>query len=374
MLCSRVLHPRYLTATAVLTCGVVQAQAPQTTLEPPVLESSHALVNPLLASGPDPWVSYRDGFYYYMHTTGANLTIWKTRSIRNLAQAEKEVVWSAQPGTPYAKDIWAPELHFIRGKWYIYFAADAGTNASHRIWVVENDNPDPLLGEWRMKGKVADSTDRWAIDATVFEEGSRLLMIWSGWEGDGNGQQNLYIAELADPWTVKSPRVRISTPELPWEKVGDLTARRDAEENPGLDSLNPPHVDVNEGPEILRHQGNLFVIYSAGGCWTDYYSMGMLTARGGSNLLDPSSWTKNPIPVFWQSPKAKAYGTGHGSFFRSPDGTEDWMLYHANSEPGQGCGRNRVPRAQRFGWNPDGTPNFGRPVEVGRPLPPPSGE
>jgi GH43 family beta-xylosidase len=368
-----VFHTRALTAIALLACGVVTAQTPQPALNP-IVKAPSALVNPLLNSGPDPWITYRGGFYYYMNTTANSLKIWKTRSLADLAHAESKAVWLPPASGPYSRDVWAPELHFLRGKWYIYFAADAGTNASHRIWALENDSADPLSGEWRMKGKVADASDRWAIDATVFEEGSRMFMIWSGWEGDTNVAQNLYIAELSDPWTIKGPRVKISSPEYPWEKVGDLTARRNPEENPGLNRLDPPHVEVNEGPEILRHGENIFVIYSAAGCWTDFYSMGLLAARAGGDLLNPASWKKSPIPVFWQSARANAYGTGHGSFFQSPDGTEDWMLYHANPQPSQGCGGHRSPRAQRFTWNADGTPDFGRPIGIGVPLDAPSGE
>lgn len=309
-----------------------------------------------------------------MHTTANSLKIWKTRSISDLASGESKVVWQAPSSGPFSRDVWAPELHFLRGRWYIYFAADAGSNASHRIWVMECDREDPLSGEWHLKGKVTDATDRWAIDATVFEEGSRLYMIWSGWEGAVNGTQNLYIAELSDPWTVKSARVRISSPEFPWEKVGDLTGRRDPEENPGLNLIDPVHVEVNEGPEVLRHGQKIFVIYSGGGCWTDSYSMGMLTAQSGSDLLNAAAWKKSPLPVFWQSPKANAYGPGHGSFFQSPDGTEDWMIYHANPQTGQGCGNRRSVRAQRFTWKTDGTPDFGRPVGIGAPLARPSGE
>ena len=272
-----------LPAVILLTRGILSAQA---------------LVNPLLPSGADPWVTQRGGFYYYMNTTGSSLTIWKTRNMADLATAEKKVVWRPPATGPYSRDIWAPELHFLRGKWYIYFAADAGTNASHRLWVLENDAGDPLSGEWRMKGKVTDATDRWAIDATVFEETSRLFMIWSGWRADANGTQNLYIAELSDPWTVKGERIMISSPEFSWEKVGDLKPRRDPEENPGSNLLDPLHVDVNEGPEILRHDKQIFLIYSAAGCWTDNYAMGMLTAKAGSNVLDPASWKKNPLPVF----------------------------------------------------------------------------
>jgi len=357
-----------VTATALLA-GVVGVQAPQ-----PAFSQTAPLVNPLVDSGPDPWITYRNGFYYFMHTTGNSLQIRKSPTLANLSHSESKIVWRAPSSGPYSRDVWAPELHFLRGSWYIYFAADAGSNASHRIWVLENQADDPLAGEWRLRGKVADAADRWAIDATVFEQGSRLFMVWSGWAEDANVAQNLYIAELENPWTVKGARVRISTPAYAWEKVGDLIGRRDPELNPGLNPLDPPHVDVNEGPEILRHGDKISVIYSAGGCWTDYYSMGMLTADAGSDLLNPRSWKKSPVPVFWQSPKAGAYGPGHGSFFRSPDGSEDWMVYHANSQPGQGCGAHRAPRAQRFHWNPDGTPDFGRPAAIGVPMLPPSGE
>jgi GH43 family beta-xylosidase len=43
-------------------------------------------------------------------------------------------------------------------------------------------------------------------------------------------------------------------------------------------------------------------------------------------------------------------------------------MYHANPQPGEGCGNFRSPRIQRFTWNTDGTPNFGKPVPLGQPL------
>jgi len=316
--------------------------------------------NPLLPSGPDPWVEYHDGMYYYMNTTAKDLTLWKTRNMADLKSAPKKVVWSPPPTGPYSHDIWAPEIHFLDGKWYIYFAGDAENNQTHRIWVIENASPDPFEGEWTFKGKLADASDKWAIDASVFEDQGKLYYIWSGWEGDVNGTQSIYIARLKNPWTVESARTRISTPEYPWEKVGDmpLELRRD----------NPPHIDVNEGPEALRHDGKVFLVYSASACWTDNYALGMLTADSGADLLDASVWKKSPTPVFQQSPEAQVYATGHNSFFKTAEGTQDWILYHANSKPGQGCGWHRAPRAQPFTWNSDGTPKFGTPVATDKPL------
>ncbi len=327
---------------------------------------AETFTNPLLQSGADPWAIYRDGYYYYMHTTGRNLTIWKTRSLPDLNRAEKKVVWTPPATGPYSKGIWAPELHFLQGKWYIYFAADDGRNANHRLWVLENDSADPLRGDWVMKGKLADPSDKWAIDGSVFEHRGRLYLVWSGWEGDSNGRQDIYIAPLKNPWTVDGSRVMISTPEHPWEKVGDLGEDRDPDD--------PPHVDVNEGPQILNRNGKLFLIYSASGCWTNYYSLGMLTATADSDLLSKASWRKSARPVFEQLPEAGAYGAGHNSFFKSPDGKEDWILYHANPKANQGCGGHRSPRAQPFTWRPDGTPDFGKPVPINRPIKRPSGQ
>jgi len=258
---------------ASLLCVVAAAQAPKSTF-----------TNPLLPGGPDPWVEYKDGVYYYMNTTATDLTVWKTRDMADLGTAEKKVVWTPPATGPYSKDIWAPEIHFLRGKWYIYFAADGDTNQSHRIWVIENPSPDPWQGTWTLKGKVAHASDKWAIDASVFEDQGKLYMIWSGWEGDVNGTQGIYIARLKDPWTVEGPRARLSTPEYPWEKVGDV----DQKKQPG----DPPHIDVNEGPEILQHNGKIFLIYSASACWTDDYALGMLTANSGTGLVNPASWKK----------------------------------------------------------------------------------
>jgi GH43 family beta-xylosidase len=320
--------------------------------------------NPLLPSGPDPWMTEKDGTYYFMSTTGVDLTIWMTKNPVNLRNAEKRIVWTPPAAGPYSHDIWAPELHFLNGKWYIYFAGDPGTNQQHRIWVLENASPDPLQGQWTMKGKLAAPDDKWAIDGSVFENQGKLYAIWSGWPDDANGTQNIYIAEMSNPWSISSNRTLLSTPQYPWEKVGDANGK--------LPAGDPPHIDVNEGPEALLHNDMVFVIYSASACWTDFYSLGLLSVKANSNLLDPASWTKSPQPVFQTSASAHAFAPGHNSFFRSPDGKEDWLLYHANSNPRQGCGEHRAPRAQRFTWKADGTPDFGTPVPIDTPIAVPS--
>ena len=324
---------------------------------PTPLSSSAApgdtFTNPLLPTGPDPWVVWWKGFYYYSNSSGTNLTLRKTADITDLRHAEKKAVWTPEPGHPWSNELWAPELHRWGNKWYIYFAADAGDNASHRTYVVENDNDDPIEGTWTFKAKVGDSSDKWAIDPTTFELNGEHYLVWSGWEGDKDGEQDLFIAHMSNPWTIDSPRTMISKPTYPWEKHGELPGR---------------HVDVNEGPEVLSHGNKILIVFSASGCWTDFYTLGLIQANVGATLLDAKSWTKFNHPVLSTDPMAGAFGPGHNGFFKSPDGKQDWIIYHANPEPREGCGNFRSPRIQRFTWNADGTPNFGTPVPLGQPL------
>jgi GH43 family beta-xylosidase len=327
----------------------------------PTQSEADTFKNPLRPSGADPWVIQRDGFYYYMNTTGRNLTIWQTKDMTDLAHARMKVVWTPKKGKPYSSELWAPELHRLGKKWYIYFAADAGTNSSHRIYVLENRSADPLEGSWKLKGKVHDSSDKWAIDATVFENHGHRYMVWSGWEGDTDGEQRLYISELKKPWKVKSKRVMISEPTYPWERFGG---------HPDKPWISP--VYVNEGPEILERGDRIFLVYSASGCWTDHYELGMLEADANADPLNPASWTKHDHPVFAPNEEAQVFAPGHNGFFTSPDGKEDWIIYHANSHRGDGCGGKRSPRIQKFTWNPDGSPNFGAPVPIDTPLQKPS--
>ena len=158
---------------------------------------------------------------------------------------------------------------------------------------------------------------------------------------------------MSNPWTIDSPRTLISKPTYPWEEHGDLPGR---------------HVDVNEGPEFISHGKKMFIVFSASGCWTDFYTLGVLEADLDADPLDAKSWTKIDHPFLTTDPSSKAYGPGHNGFFKSPNGQEDWIIYHANPEAGDGCNIFRSPRIQSFTWNPDDTPNFGAPVPLKQPI------
>lgn len=326
---------------------------------PPVVQPpapGATFTNPLLPSGPDPWVYQKDGFYYYMHTLNDRLAIWKTANMSDLSRTVPVTVWTPPRSGNASGNLWAPELYFLDGKWYIYYSAGPnGTNLGlQRTWVLENASADPTTGTWVDKGRIFNPTaDFWAIDGTVLEQNGNRYFIWSGHDGI-DAVQRLYVSRMSNPWTLSGPRVELSHPEFAWENVG------------------PPY--VNEGPEIIKHGNKTNLVYSASFCGTDQYALGLLTASSTADPLLPASWTKSAQPVFSQSPANRAYATGHNSFFKSKDGQEDWIIYHANSNPNEGCVEKRNPRMQKFAWNADDTPDFGVPVAVSTAITKPSGE
>lgn len=323
----------------------------------PTPTPANTFTNPLLPSGPDPWIIKSGSVYYYTHTLGNRVALWKTSKVSELKNTNPQTIWSAPANGVNSKNVWAPELHNLDGKWYVYYTAGSGPNNTQRLYVLENANVDPLSGTWTEKGQISDAAaDYFAIDATVLQYNGKNYLIWSGWASATDNNQRLYIARMSNPWTLETPRSLISSPTLSWESNGA-----------------PPA--VNEGPEILKNAaGKVFLIYSASGCWTDDYALGLLTLKDGGDPLNASDWTKSTSPVFTKNTGGNAFGPGHNAFFKSVDGTEDWILYHANPLSGQSCGDNRSPRAQKFTWNSDGTPNFGMPVSINAAIAKPSGE
>jgi GH43 family beta-xylosidase len=299
--------------------------------------------NPLLPSGADPWVIYKDGYFYYTHTGGDRIDLWKTKNLSELKNVVPKTVWTPPPTGPNSKAIWAPELHFLEGKWYLYYTAtDVHNNsdASRYVFVLENTSPDPLIGPWTDKGKL--NTHHSGLDGSVFEHQGYRYFVYSAYVG---AQSVLVICRMKNPWTLTDQQVEIAKPTNVWEKFGGR--------------------EILEGPQFLtKNKGKVFIIYSASACWADEYALGMLTAKASSDLLKPSSWIKSDLPVFKQSAKNSVYAPGHNSFFTSPDGKEDWILYHANAGPGQGCDHRRSPRMQPFHWKRDGTPEFGVPLKT----------
>ncbi|WP_405729607.1 family 43 glycosylhydrolase [Streptomyces sp. NBC_00028] len=342
---------------ALLACVLGLLLALVAVTQPAQAAEGRPYTNPLKSSkGADPWLEYYDGNYYLITTTFTGiLGIRKSPTLAGLATAPNVQVWSDTTSTRNT-NIWAPEMHFFDGHWYVYYSAGQSGVAccdSQRTHVLESAGTDPM-GPYTYKNTLTGSNlspNGWLIDASVLEHGGSLYLVGSGFINGST--QSLVIAPMSNPYTLAgSTFTIISSPTASWETSGS---------------------PVNEGPEPLYHNGRTFLTFSASSCQTADYKLGMLELTG-SDPLNASSWTKSSSPVFQRSDAAGVYGPGHNGFFSSPDGTENWIVYHANSSSSGGCGNGRTTRAQKFTWNADGTPNFGTPVALGTSLPGPSGE
>lgn len=315
--------------------------------------------NPI-ADGADPWVVRHDGWYYLVESENDGISVYRSKELTN-PRKNKVRVWSAPDEGWNQSNIWAPELHFVDGRWYIYYAAgrDGPPFIHQRSGVLQSEGDDPQ-GEYQERGQLYTGNDVesqsetiWAIDVTVGRIDGQLYAVWSGWKqnrDDDSTPQHLYIAEMENPWIIGSDRVRISAPTEPWEQGTEL--------------------DINEGPTMLTHDNNVFILYSTRESWLPAYRLGQLRLKSETaDPMDPDSWTKSG-PVFQGT--EEVHGVGHASYTTSPDGSEDWIVYHSkkDTEPGW----DRFVLTQPFTWGEEGNPQFGTPTTPGSTLAVPSGQ
>ena len=306
--------------------------------------------NPLVLQRADPWVIRHRDLYYFTASYPAydRIILRAAARLNDLQAAPEHTIWRKHESGPMSKYIWAPELHRINGAWYIYFAAaeqDFGSAdlPTHRMYVLENTGEDPMDGEWTEKGQIHTPIDSFSLDATTAVIGGSQYLIWAQKDPAIEGNSNLYIARMANPWTLATDPVLLSKPEYDWECID---------------------FKVNEGPAVLLHQGMIYLTYSASGTGVPY-AVGMLTAREDADLLDPASWTKSDHPVFKTAEENHQYGPGHNCFTVSEDGSQDLIVYHARNytqiEGDPLFDPNRHARVGLITWTNHG-PDFGRPL------------
>ncbi len=345
---------------AVLTAfmSAVPAGASQSSFRNPVLPES-ATGN----DSPDPWMFRADGKYWLTYTTAGHVEVRSAKVVAGLASATPVNLWPPEGTTEPAErslGVWAPEIHRVKGpngwRWYVYYSATGPDSVlgadTHRMYVLESKSKSPA-GPYRFKGRLM-VPEPYAIDATVGYLNGQLYLFYAG--GTSWNPTSILVMKMSNPWTVQGEPTVVSEPTESWEKV-----------------VAP----INEGPEILIRGKRLHLIYSGSWCGSGQYAMGRLSVPLKADLMDPAVWSTAKVAgaVFAGDPERGVFGPGHGSFFTSPNGRESWMVYHA-TEDIRGCftGGLRTTRIQRFGWNPDGTPNFRKPVSLATDVAAPGGD
>ena len=272
----------------------------------------------------EPWILQRADPYVYRHTDGSyyftasvpaydGIVLRRAGTLAELSGAEEVMVWKKHESGPMSYHIWAPEIHYLFGKWYIYFAGGEAEDIwKIRPYVLECSGDDPLTDEWvelgKMKRAAEDefSFEAFSLDATVFENKGEYYYVWAEKVGVGKMISNLYIAKMESGNQLKTVQVLLTTPDYDWERVDFW---------------------VNEGPAVIRRNGRICMTYSASATGAEY-CMGLLSAKEDSDLLDPASWAKERLPVLVTDETAGLYGPGHNSFTVDENG-RDIMVFHA---------------------------------------------
>lgn len=282
------------------------------------MDNSFKFNEPWILQRADPYVLYDKGWYYFTASVPAydTIVLRRSRTLEGLADAKEKVLWTKHESGPQSIHIWAPELHFLFGRWYIYYAGgDKDDVWEIRPYVLKCTGPDPYEDPWVEAGPMqcSDEDDfsfrAFSLDGTVFENGGDWYYVWAEKVGVGKQISNLYIGRMESPVRLSTVQVLLTTPDYDWERVGFW---------------------VNEGPALIRHGDMLYLTYSASETGAAY-CMGMLSARADADLLDPLSWKKERWPVLKTDASISLYGPGHNSFTTDEKG-RDIMVYHARTE------------------------------------------
>lgn len=314
--------------------------------------------NPIFASQ-DPWITRVDGMYYYTQSGcgSASICVKISHNLTELGSVPWVDLWTAPSGAPNSHDVWAPEMHYVQGAWYIYYAADDGDNNNHRLFVLTSKKPTGPFVEADTglpHGQLKESTGHWGIDPDVFiAADGKLYITWSCTnQANSAFPQRICLANMPTPVTM-GPTSFLSTPTEYFET-------RDAA--------------IQEGPVGYTQYNRTYITYSGSASWIpDDYAVGILALSENGNPLNPSDWEKvGPI----LDHHSTVYGPGSVVFTPSVDDTEYYVLYHAIEK--LDCSPNayacRDIRMQRMYFSESGFPILGYPVNPGVSLPSPSGE
>jgi GH43 family beta-xylosidase len=244
---------------------------------------------------------------------------------------------------------WAPEFHVVGGKLTIFFMpCYNGSNGQPDMWTgrasiiqlkqdaAGNDLDPAVPANWtkaqkvlRADGSILNPVQNISLDMTYFEDSGQSYYAWQM-------LGSVFIAKMdpSNPTRLTSAPVRILPPEYAWDNV------------------------IAEGPNVLAHDGTLYMIYS-GSSVGDSYTTGLITAEAGEgvDLTDPAAWTKLNYPIQKSGMFNGAWqlGTGHGMWSSDEDGNLLYVFHARTSNRGL-TGRDMFVRRVHFAS--DGLPIF----------------
>ena len=303
----------------------------------------------LVNGAPDPAiVQARDNSGYYVFATGQGIAIWRSKDLRTWNRAgrvfEKAVPDWALKAIPGADSIWAPEIHFAHGRYWLYYSVSTFGSQRSLIGLATNSTLDPTAKEykWVDHGLVIESfpdkSDYNAIDpAVLFDDDGRAYLYWgSYWTG-------LKACEIS-PRTGKPDSAQPETIHI---------ARR-------LD-VGPPDI---EAPYVIKRNGWYYLFVSWDFC----------CAQNDSSYKIMIGRSRNPLGPFVDR-KGRSMADGHGELllmgnhrWRGPGHNSalltsqgDYLVHHVIDARRPEAGR--ILQIRPLNWE-EGWPHTAKPLAV----------
>ncbi|PPK97628.1 GH43 family beta-xylosidase [Kineococcus xinjiangensis] len=293
-------------------------------------------------------IKHSDGYYYMTASVPdyKRVELRRSTTLQGLGSAATVTAFTAPSSGALSGWIWAPDVRFYDGAWYLYFSASPSSSPyDQRMYYVKNTSANPMTGTWSAPQRMYTHVESFMLDPHSFELNGQRYFTWAQKDPNSSDNSHVFIAKMSSPTTITGPATVIAKPTYAWEREG---------------------YPVAEGPQVVVRNGKVFIAYSAAA--TDSrYKLGLLTASTSADLLNPASWTKSATPVF--STANGVYGPGHGSFTVAEDGKTDILVYHARDYadpyPDALTDPNRHTRMQQLFWTEHGRPFFGQPMPNG---------
>lgn len=296
----------------------------------------------------DPFVLQIAPDEYYMYCTSApnGFYCWKSNDL--IHWGERKMCYVRQPDAWCIDCFWAPEVIAHDGQYYMYYSAKSQAG-SMRIGLAISDQPDgPFLD---VRNEPFFDFGYAVIDANVFVDDDGAGYLYYVRDCSENKQDYLNMSEIYgvrlsdDLLSVAGDSIKLLTPEQKWEK-------------------SPGDTWWNEGPEMIKHDNQYYLTYSANFFASPSYSLGYAVSDAPLGTFVKAQ--ENPLLT--SGLRSDVSGTGHHSFTYSPDGSQIWAVYHSHTTP-ENPGGNRKVNIDRVGFTPDGKLFISGPTTTTQPAP-----
>lgn len=251
--------------------------------------------------------------------------------------------------------LWAPEVAYDNGMFYMYYSAGGREGEGHRLRVATASNP---AGPFEDSGRILTPDDPFAIDAHPFrdDDGRWYLYYCRDFlepNQKGRVSTGIVVGWLAGMTRLAGERRTVVRPHADWQ----LYERGREWYGRVWDWYTV------EGASVRKHDGRYYCFYS-GGAWREpNYGVSYVVADHPMGPFAPEGAVEGPGVL--QTLRGRVIGPGHASVTFAPDNVGEYLVYHA-WDPGHTARQMRIDPLMWEG----GRPKSSGPTLDPRPAPP----